>query len=64
MQDVIYVIITVAFFALAAGFVRICDRIIGPDPTPTDASETAPTPLERVDVDDADAAAVAAGSVR
>lgn len=34
MADVVYLLITVAFFALTIGFVRVCDRIIGPDPAP------------------------------
>lgn len=29
--DLIFVAVIAAFFALAAGFVRLCDRIIGPD---------------------------------
>lgn len=28
MRDVIYIAILVAFFALAAGFVQLCDRIL------------------------------------
>ena len=31
MQDVIYIAIVVAFFALMALFTTACDRIIGPD---------------------------------
>lgn len=31
MADLLFLLITVAFFAIAVGFVRICDRIIGPD---------------------------------
>lgn len=31
MNDFAYVAIIIAFFALAALFVRACDRIIGPD---------------------------------
>lgn len=31
MADLIFVFIIVAFFGLAVGFVRVCDRIIGPD---------------------------------
>lgn len=31
MADVVYLLITVAFFALTVGFIRICDRIIGSD---------------------------------
>ena len=32
MADVLFLVITVAFFAGAAGFVTLCDRIIGADP--------------------------------
>lgn len=31
MADLLYLVVTVAFFAAAAGFVHVCDRIIGPD---------------------------------
>ena len=31
MADVVFVLIIVAFFALAVLFVQACDRIIGPD---------------------------------
>ena len=31
MNDFAYVAIIIAFFALAALFVKACDRIIGPD---------------------------------
>ena len=31
MADVLFLVITVAFFAAAAGFVTLCDRVIGPD---------------------------------
>jgi hypothetical protein len=31
MGDLLFIAITIAFFALAAGFVVLCDRIIGPD---------------------------------
>ena len=37
MRDVVFVALTVGFFALAALFVRGCARIVGPD----DASEGA-----------------------
>jgi hypothetical protein len=30
MADVVFVLMIVAFFALAAGLVRFCDRVIGP----------------------------------
>ena len=59
MADVLYVIITVAFFALAAGFVRVCDRIIGPDPAAVDAGDGAAAPIERVGVEDLDRAMTA-----
>ena len=32
MADLLFLGITVAFFALAVAYVRLCDRIIGPDP--------------------------------
>jgi hypothetical protein len=31
MADLIYVLIVAAFFGLAAGFVKACEIIIGPD---------------------------------
>jgi hypothetical protein len=31
MADVVFVVITIAFFALAALFVYACDRIVGAD---------------------------------
>lgn len=31
MGDLVFVPIVVAFFALMAGFVVVCDRMIGPD---------------------------------
>jgi len=31
MEDLIYIVVVLAFFALAALFVVGCDRIIGPD---------------------------------
>ena len=32
MADLIFVVITAAFFALSVAYVKLCDRIIGPDP--------------------------------
>jgi hypothetical protein len=40
VADLLFVIITIAFFALCVGYVRVCDRIIGPDPA---APTTTPT---------------------
>ena len=34
MADALFVVVVVAFFALAAAFVVACDRIIGPDELP------------------------------
>ena len=31
MTDIILIAILVSFFALAVGFVRLCERIVGPD---------------------------------
>jgi hypothetical protein len=44
MRDVVYVALTIAFFALAALLVRGCDRIVGPDPS-TDEGDDAPEVL-------------------
>ena len=32
MTDIVFILVVIAFFALAAGYVSLCDRIIGPDP--------------------------------
>ena len=56
MADIIYVTVTVAFFALAAGFVRVCDRIIGPDPAPTSEPAGTDRPIETGDIEPASAA--------
>lgn len=47
MQDVLFILITVAFFSIAVGFVRLCERIIGPDAEPTTTTPD-PTALEVV----------------
>ena len=31
MRDVLYVLITLAFFAVCTGLVRACDALLGPD---------------------------------
>ena len=31
MADFIYIAVFIAFFVIAGGLVRVCDRIIGPD---------------------------------
>ena len=42
MRDVVVLIVTVAFFALCVSYVRWCDRIIGPDPSPVDEATDEP----------------------
>lgn len=37
MSDLIYLLVTVAFFAIATGFVHVCDRIVGRPDTAKDA---------------------------
>ncbi len=32
MGDILFVAITLGFFALCTGYVRLCDKVIGPDP--------------------------------
>lgn len=46
-MDVIYLLITAGFFALAVALVRACDAIIGPDPDvpAEEPADTEPTPL-------------------
>ena len=42
MRDVIYLLVIVGFFAMAAGVVRLCERVIGHDdsqPAPASAPE-------------------------
>jgi hypothetical protein len=53
MTDVLVVVALIAFFALCAGFVAVCQRIIGPDPEgvrlstgPEDVEDVEPTPEE------------------
>ena len=56
MPDLLFLVITVAFFAAAAGFVSVCDRVIGPDSDHADASG-----VGDIDVDDPPGAGVGAG---
>ena len=32
MTDLVFVLALIGFFAVCAGFVMVCERIIGPDP--------------------------------
>jgi hypothetical protein len=42
MADVVFVLVTIAFFAAAAAFVHACDRIIGADGSAVAETETEP----------------------
>ena len=44
MTDVVFVLVLIAFFAAFAGFVVLCERIIGPDPEGVSLS-TGPDPI-------------------
>jgi hypothetical protein len=34
LVDLVFLLIVVVFFVVCVGYVRLCDRIIGPDPHP------------------------------
>ena len=55
MGDVVFVAIVVAFFALMAGFVVACDRMIGPD----DETDLVGGEAEHYDLDATDSAVTA-----
>jgi hypothetical protein len=44
MRDVVFVLVTVGFFAIAAAYVRACARIIGPEEISTDAAPEGESP--------------------
>ena len=46
MADLLFVVITIAFFVVCVGYVHVCDRIIGPDPR-TVADDASDVPAER-----------------
>jgi hypothetical protein len=39
VTDLVFILIAIAFFALCVGYVRLCDRIIGPDPATREPSD-------------------------
>ena len=50
MSDLIFLLVTVAFFAVATGFVHVCDRIVGRTETASgtaapSAVSAAPAPI-------------------
>jgi hypothetical protein len=50
VTDLLFIAIAMAFFAVCVGYVRLCDRIIGPDPTGRESGDPAAVtaPLEDV----------------
>ena len=46
MQDALFVIVVLAFFTVAAGMVRLCDRIVGAVETPATATADQATAQE------------------
>ena len=46
MEDLLFVAATLASFGIGLAYVRLCDRIIGPDPTET-AADTSPPAVAR-----------------
>jgi hypothetical protein len=39
VTDLLFIVIVVAFFVLCVGYVRLCDRIIGPDPAARESGD-------------------------
>jgi len=48
VADLVFIVIVVAFFALCVGYVRLCDRIIGPDSPAREVVDSAREELEEV----------------
>lgn len=42
MGDLLFIAVTVAFFAVAVGMVKLCERIVGPDLVLTTETESKP----------------------
>ena len=51
MPDVVYLVLTVASFAGCAGFVKLCDRIVGPDSEHGDLHGAGEADPESVDLE-------------
>ena len=49
MADIVFLFITGAFFIVSIAYVKLCDRIIGPDasPAPNDPASTSGATVER-----------------
>jgi hypothetical protein len=50
MRDILVVLMVSGFFAACVGYIRLCDRIIGPDPEPGPAGEPVARAGEEVGV--------------
>jgi hypothetical protein len=50
MNDLIVIVMTVAFFGLAVGYVALCNRIIGPDDADPDITDTGDEPVADADI--------------
>jgi hypothetical protein len=50
VADLLFVVITFAFFAICVAYVRVCDRIIGPDPATPPAEHREDADREEVTV--------------
>jgi len=49
MADLVFILITFAFFAVCVAYVQLCDRIIGPDPAVRESyEERQPGEMEEV----------------
>lgn len=53
MADVLFLLITVAFFAICVAFVQLCDKIIGPDSEHGDLTELGEPDGDRAPADPA-----------
>jgi hypothetical protein len=47
MQDVLFLLLIVGFFGVAAALVAACERIVGPDPSPTAPVKATSAGMER-----------------
>jgi hypothetical protein len=49
VADLLMMVTVAGFFAVCVAYVRVCDRIIGPDPTPAPASNATDTTVAEWD---------------
>jgi hypothetical protein len=48
VPDLLFVVITIVFFVVCVGYVRLCDRIIGPDPAVAGSADQESEPVAEV----------------